>query len=57
MCVMMLEQRSGLPTEIKNDFARPPSYGLRTCTIRDEDLIVPWDGDQGSGHSLLFMNL
>ena len=23
---------------------RPPSYGLRTCTIRDEDLMVPWLG-------------
>jgi hypothetical protein len=40
-------KNAGLPTEIKNDFARPPSYGLRTCTIRDEDLIIPWMGIRG----------
>src|ERR1700720_4688058 len=31
--------------QAKNEFNRPPSSGLRTCTIRDEHSIVPSSGD------------
>jgi hypothetical protein len=34
--------------QAKNEFNRPPPSGLRTCTIRDEDLMVPVVGDEGS---------
>ena len=32
--------------QAKNEFNRPPSSGLRTCTIRDEHSIVPSSGDR-----------
>jgi hypothetical protein len=38
--------------DAKNEFNRPPSFGLRTCTILDEHLKVPVIGDEGSGRSL-----
>jgi hypothetical protein len=46
-------KNAGLPTGIKNDFARPPSSGLRTCTIRDEHLMVRSLGIKGDGTFLL----
>jgi hypothetical protein len=44
-------RRRGRIRAAKNEFCRPPSSGLRTCTIRDEDLMVPVIEGEGSGRS------